>query len=308
MSCLQEIVSRFPIRKKDEQKDAFLKWAGQQARMLGYDARVEEAGKKGQHRNFVVGDPEKTQVVFTAHYDTPAVSFMPNIMMPRNLILFYLYQFCIVGVLLAVSLAAMFAAEYFIRDAQISMIIFLVVYYALLIAMIKGPANKNNVNDNTSGVAAVFALMEKLSADVREKAAFILFDNEEKGKLGSKAYAAAHENVKKNTLVINMDCVGVGDDVLVIAKPLAQAMGEYACLKESFAQENGKTPHFYRSTFSMVNSDQSNFRAGVAVCACRRAPVVGFYTPYLHTKRDTVADEANIGYLADSLSEFVEKL
>ena len=54
----------------------------------------------------------------------------------------------------------------------------LIAYYALLLVMIMGPANKNNVNDNTSGVAAVLRLMESLPQEARERAAFVLFDDE----------------------------------------------------------------------------------------------------------------------------------
>lgn len=305
MSYLEDIKGQFPIRRKDEEKQAFLKWAEDEASRLGYQAKVETLGRGGQHRNLVVGDPETAEVVFTAHYDTPAVSLFPNIMMPRNIPLFMLYQFAIVGVLLIVSLAAMLGAFRLTNHSGASMLVFLLVYYALLFAMIKGPSNKNNANDNTSGVAAVLSLMAALPEDARGKAAFILFDNEEKGKLGSKAYAKAHAAVAKDTLLINMDCVGLGEHMLVVAKPLAQALPSYAVLQENMKSEQGVQTHFFKSATSVVNSDQTAYRAGVVICACRRMRVVGFYTPYLHTRRDTVANEGNIAYLAKSLSDFV---
>ena len=53
--------------------------------------------------------------------------------------------------------------------------------------MLDGKANRHTANDNTSGVAAVMELMARLPEEQRSKAAFILFDNEEKGMLGYSA-------------------------------------------------------------------------------------------------------------------------
>ena len=68
--------------------------------------------------------------------------------------------------------------------------------------------------------------MARLPKEQREKAAFILFDNEEKGRLGSRAFAAANPKIKKQTLLITMDCVGVGEHILVIGKNYARAKTE----------------------------------------------------------------------------------
>ena len=308
VSCLQEIVEKFPIRKTKKQKEAFLAWAKAQAQDMGYDARVEENGRGGAHRNLVVGDPEKAQAVFTAHYDTPAVMPFPNLMMPRNLPLFFLYQFLIVGVLIALCFIPAVGVQAALGVPFLTWLTYMILYFGLLMLMLMGPANRNNVNDNTSGVAAVLSLMAQLPPEVRDSAAFILFDNEEKGKLGSKAYAQAHPQVKKDTLIVNMDCVGVGEHMLLIGKNYARAYNDYALLQQSLAAEGGITPHFYGTAGSTCNSDQHSFRRGTVLCACRKAPVVGFYTARIHTRRDTEANEENIAYLARSLTKFVKAL
>ena len=89
MTFLQEITNRYPIRKREEQKEAFLKYAAAAARKMGYEARVEEDGR---HKNLVVGSPENANVLITAHYDTPANMLLPNLIIPRNIPLFLLYQ------------------------------------------------------------------------------------------------------------------------------------------------------------------------------------------------------------------------
>ena len=308
MNWLEEINQRFPVRKKDEQKERFLDYAVEQARRMGYSARVEENGRSGQNRNFVAGDPEKARVIFTAHYDTPAVMPLPNLMLPRNIPLYILYQILVVGLLILIGLAAAFAVFALTKSRQMILITFLLAYYALLLVMIAGPSNKHNVNDNTSGVASVLRLMETLPEECRAQAAFILFDNEEKGMRGSKAYARQHESIKKNTLVVNMDCVGVGKHMLVIAKNYARVMNEYALLVDSLVPEGEITPHFYGTTGSVMNSDQKSFRCGVGIAACKRKRIVGYYTPNIHTARDTQSDVENVEYLALKLTDFVKAL
>ena len=215
MSYLQDITARFPVRKRDEEKEAFRKWAVAQGKTLGYSARVEELAR-GRHCNVVFGSAEQAQVIYTAHYDTPARLPIPNLMTPRNIPMFALYQLGIILALLLIAVIAFVGAQLLMRNASLSLIIALVVYYALLLLMIAGPANPNNVNANTSGVAAVMETMARMPKEQREKAAFILFDNEEKGRLGSRAFAAVNPKIKKQTLLINMDCVGVGEHILVI--------------------------------------------------------------------------------------------
>ena len=100
MSYLQDITARFPVRKRDEEKEAFRKWAVAQGKILGYFARVEELAR-GRHCNVVFGSPEHAQVIYTAHYDTPARVPIPNLMTPRNIPMFALYQ---LGIILALLL------------------------------------------------------------------------------------------------------------------------------------------------------------------------------------------------------------
>jgi hypothetical protein len=87
MDYLKEINDKYPIRKTEEQKDAFRKYVVNKASEKGIDARVEKLNK---HNNVVIGDPATAKTVFTAHYDTPCASLFPNLMMPRNKGLFYL--------------------------------------------------------------------------------------------------------------------------------------------------------------------------------------------------------------------------
>lgn len=302
MDYLQEIDSRFPIRKSRAQKDAFLAWARGQAAALGYSAKVEELGRASQQRNLVIGNVRQAEMVFTAHYDTPSNMVLPNLMVPRNLPLFWLYQLGVVALLLLISLGAMLGMQALSGSVEAATAAFFTVYFGLLLLMILGPANRHNRNDNTSGVAAVFSLMAAMAPSQREKAAFILFDNEEKGKLGSKAYAKEHVQAGYTAVVVNFDCVGTGDHILTVAGKLARKTPQYARLCQALTDGDGFRVHHFPALGSAMNSDHKSFKCGIGVCACRRARGVGFYTPYIHTRRDTQGRSENIDFLAARLA------
>lgn len=306
MTYLEQLVEKFPIRRSMEQKEAFRKHVLKEASSLGYRAKVESSG--GKHDNIVIGSPEKAQVTFTAHYDTPAVNFLPNIMMPRNILLFFFYQFLIVGLMLLAALIVGVIANALLHDVQTSYIIGWLFYMGLLMLMLYGPSNKHNVNDNTSGVATLLETMAKIPPEHRDRVAFILFDNEEKGLRGSKAYAKEHLEVQYTHLIVNLDCVGVGENILVIVPKLAAKLPPYAQLEEALRAQEGRKALFFPKAGSVCNSDQKSFKCGVAVMACKKRPVVGYYCPSIHTARDTQADQGNIDFLSDGLSAFAALL
>ena len=312
MSFIETLNEKFPIRRKDEQKKAFRDWFVQTAREMGYDARVEVAETKleagGGHQNVVVGNPETAQAIFTAHYDTPASSFLPNVMTPRNRVFFWCYQMLqvlilvVLGVSVGVPLAAITGEDYFGFLAGYA------VYMALLFLMIFGPANKHNVNDNTSGVAAILELMARIPEENRAKAAFILFDNEEKGCRGSKAYAKAHPEIKENGFIVNLDCVGDGEHILVLSGLKARELPQYDAMSDALKMQQGRKLHLFPLETSVFNSDQKNFKTSTAVCACNEGEFIGYCCDRIHTSEDTVCEQANLDFLADGFAAFVGRL
>lgn len=308
MNYLNEIVSRFPIRRKAEQKKAFRDWAVEEIRRLGYNVKVEQTGV-GFHENIVVGNPEKAPVLFTAHYDTPNANFLPNLMMPRNPVLFFLYVMLNVLILLGGSVVIMLLVGGLTGNPDAARIAWIATYFGLLMLMNFGNIpNKNNVNDNTSGVATLLTIMAQLPVEDRQKAAFILFDNEEKGLAGSKAYAKDHQQVAYTRMTVNLDCVGVGENILVLSKKLARQHLEFAPLQRHMEAITTHSVHFFDASGSVSNSDWKNFKCGIAVMACKKAKVVGFYTPHIHTKRDTYADQGNIDAIANAMSVYIQEL
>lgn len=310
MHIHQEMNERFPVRNTKEQKQEFRDYLLEKAQEMGYSACVEATDKKGNTQNVVVGDAERAAVIFTAHYDTPRRAIMPNLMMPRSPLASVGYALLLVVPLLFVSLGARYlAVTYLHLPESIGMLIYLLMYFGIFyFLMLGGPVNPHNANDNTSGCAALLKLMQDLRPEDRNKAAFIFFDNEEKGMVGSSGYAKKHPDIKKDTLIINMDCVANGNQMLLIAKKKAMQDEKYGLLLETLPKHDTIEARFFPSSGSMMNSDHSRFDKGIGVCACKKTPVVGFSCGRIHTPRDTVADVCNLDYLALWMKEFVNQL
>lgn len=305
MTILEEILSAFPVRKTRASKEAFRQWVIAKAEGEGYTVRVEQNGGLGENRNVVIGDPEKAEMIFTAHYDTPPRMLLPNLMVPRNMPLYILYQLTVVAVFLAVAVAVGGAAALLGADRTLAFRLGWLAYMALLCLMLFGPANPHNANDNTSGVAAVLSLMAATAKEDRARVAFILFDNEEKGTLGSRAYAKEHPLVKEERLVINMDCVGVGEHLLFLAPKTVRQTPRWERLMKVAAEDETPGAAFFPLEESRFPSDQRNFKQGMGVCACRRGPRIGYYCAKIHTPRDTRCDQENIDRLTRTLGRLI---
>ena len=305
MAYIDQLIEQFPVRKSRAQKKAFRQWALEEAKRLGYEAREEGDSFS---TNVVVGDPDKAQVIVTAHYDTPAVMPIPNFITPCNVLIYLLYQLVVVGLMLG-AMALVVAVSAMLGMPKLPAIgLGYVVVLVLCGLMMFGPANKHNANDNTSGTAAVLETMARLSEDQRAKMAFVLFDNEEKGMMGSSAFAGAHKAVKKETLLVNMDCVGLGEDILFFAPRLAREHQAYPTLEKVLTAQEGRAVHFFKMEGKFYPSDQSCFKRGVAVCSCKKGKVIGYYCDRIHTPADTIADPVNISVLADGLCAFAQTL
>ena len=309
MNYLDFLNKNYAVRRTDGEKEAFRSYI----RSILPDAKIETTAD-GKNRNVVVGDPLTAKVVCTAHYDTPASSLFPNLMIPRNRLLFFLFQFTPIILVLTAAIAggwlvaAQFAEPGSTDFMRVFLLPYLVIYYGLYFLMYRVFKNPNNYNDNTSGVATILTVIENLSDEQRGTTAFILFDNEELGKKGSKAYFKDHKDAMKDRLLINFDCVGNGEHILFVAMEEAGKREEYQTLQQIFADGEGFSTYFYPIKGSESNSDYKNFPCGIGCMACRRSKRGVFYTPYLHTPKDIVAKNENIQFIADGMIRFISDL
>lgn len=311
----EEILEKYQVRKSNKQKTEFIHYLKKRLSQSGYDAekdiQIEERWKGIlKTRNIVVGDPKKAEVVVTAHYDTCAVLPFPNFMAPTNPFLFLIAQLFVTFLLLFLAalisfLFTLLTNNYFNAGNVVLVVLLLMMYHVMF-----GYRNKHTANDNTSGVIALTRLLEAIPVEHREKICVVYFDNEEKGLFGSSFFAKKHKKSMEDKMLINLDCVGDGKNMVFMAKRKARKDANYPLLTE-IVKEVAKTYSgrvLCRKMLPMMfPSDQSNFNNAIGVCALRKS-IFGMYCARIHTPFDTVCGEENINYLTDALRTFIEKI
>lgn len=299
MNYLNEINKKHPVRRSKEQKNNFIQYTKEELKKYNVNINAETIDK---HTNIIIGDVSKAKVIYTAHYDTPASSVFPNLMFPRNKLLSYIYVFAYAFVIVFFSFVfAFLLQQVFNFNQDILIVVYLGIYLLLFYVCTRLVPNKNNINDNTSGVATIFSLVSEIK---NNDVAYILFDNEEKGKLGSKAYSKKYKDMLKDKLIINFDCVGNGNNVILVCKDKAINHEFYKKINETLKPSNEYDVKIYGMKGSSSNTDFLNFECSLSVMACKKSKLIGYYTPNIHTSFDTVASTKNIDFLVESFSNF----
>ncbi len=305
----RKVMTDFPIRKSRAQKERFRAWLQENLEELGYRPRVEHCKGIVKSDNVVVGDPDSAQVLLTAHYDTCAVLPVPNFITPRNMLVLLLYQLLVLALIMIPAILAEVILLLIWQDAPM-WLCSLLVYGLFLFAvwwMLAGKANKSNVNDNTSGVMTLLEIASALPVEQREKVCFVFFDNEEKGLFGSTAFAKAHKKARKETLVLNFDCVSDGDFLhLFPSKTVRRDVQVMERLERSFQGRGEKTVQVVDG-MGYYPSDQKRFAHGVGICALRKNPVIGYYMNKIHTGRDKVMEEENLLLFRDGVLNWLSQ-
>lgn len=299
-----DVLRVFPVRKSKKQKEAFRDAVSSYLRTIGYEPTVEK-GSMGA-KNLVIGNPETAEYLITAHYDTPANMGMPNFVTPCSLIVFLLYQLLIVLVFLAAAVGIGVLAALAFDDADLASQIGTLAYWIALLLMMFGPANQNNANDNTSGVVTVLEAAKSMPEAARGKVCFILFDLEEAGLIGSASYQKKHKKQTANQVIINLDCVGDGNEIVMFpTKKLRTDDARLEPLRGICGTWGEKSIALHEKGFSIYPSDQANFPLGVGVGAFHRKKWVGLYYSRIHTRKDTVLEESNVNILRAAIVSLI---
>ena len=290
------ILTEYEVRKTGKQKQAFRQWLTPILEQNGWAVR-EEKGSFGA-RNLVIGDPDTAKVIYTAHYDTCVRLPFPNFITPKSIPIYVLYQILLTIVILVAGFAASFLAAVAagLIHPGLTRAGYYVGLYGVLVLLLAGPANPHNANDNTSGVTAVVELALSMPPQLREKCAFVLFDLEESGLYGSSGFSKKHKNVKKDTLLVNMDCVSDGETMLFCFRK--DSRKETDRFRAAFVQDSRIRPEFLTKNY-VYPSDQIHFNRGVGVSAMRSTKRGLLYMNRIHTPRDTVYREENIAWLVE---------
>lgn len=326
----QEIFEKYQVRKTRKQKSSFISFIQEKYK----EAKVEKGGLLGS-RNIVIGDVEKAEAIYTAHYDTCSRLPFPNFLTPKNVLIYALYNVLISSVLLlfyglflfsilAVAFILLFGFYYvsllfgLFSLSSSSVIPFSTLYYGLIpilssisfplffLLVFAGPANKHTANDNTSGVITLCEIYESLSEEEKEKVAFVFFDHEELGLWGSRFFRKKYKKEMKEKLLINFDCVSDGDTIMfVLNKKTKEKYGEK--LERVFGEKEEGKEYIFEDSFSTIYpSDQKGFRYGVGVASFKKKKIIGFYMDKIHTGKDKEWYERNIEGLRKKAKKFLE--
>lgn len=308
----KEIFKKYQIRKNKKQKTAFIEYVHSLAKTHGFLFKTEK-GILGA-RNIIVGDPDTAKVVYTAHYDTCPVLPVPNFITPKNILIYILYQLVILLVLfpvlfvfgLALGIVLGVLTALFELPRLVMLLIELCSIIGIMFILSAGPANKHTANDNTSGVTTLIDIMTDLPEDNKTDVAFVFFDHEELGLLGSMSFASKHKKSMKNKLLVNFDCVSDGENMLFALRRKARVYKDAI----AYAFEDCESVNVDIATRGVFYpSDQSNFPCGVGVAALKKSKRLGvLYMDRIHTKKDVIYREENIDYLKNGSIKLVTYL
>ena len=300
----ERILTDWQIRKTKKQKTNFIEFM--QTQLSGL--QVEQGGFGG-NRNLVLGDVKSAKVLLTAHYDTCARLPFPNFITPKNILVYIGYSllicipfFLLIGVLSTVLglLTDDFMIAYFGS--------FLPTMALMLYIFMGGKPNPHTANDNTSGIITLCELIAGMTEEEKAQVAFVFFDNEENGLLGSAFFRKLHkkEGVDQK-LLINFDCVSDGDHMLFVqSKAALKSYGE--ALKAAFQSTAEKTVYLEKSSSTMYPSDQANFPMGVGVAALKKKKFIGLYMNRIHTPKDTMFQRENIAFFVEGTQRLLKSI
>lgn len=295
-SQAQKVLGEMQVRKSSREKREFRAWLSGELKRLGWTV-TEEHGFFAGH-NVIAGDPEKAEVLFTAHYDTQAVLPVPNFITPRNLPIYIFYQLLLCLPLLLAVFAVGVGTAVLDAPLEAALVLSYAVCFFFLWWLFFGKANRHTANDNTSGVVTLLEIAAALRLEDRDKVCLVFFDNEERGMLGSSHFAGKRKAVRQNALVLNFDCVSDGDFIQFFpTKALKRDANALQELETAFTGWGDKQVEVVRGA-GFYPSDNACFNRAYGVCALKKGRF-GYYMDRIHTNRDTVFQEENIALLRD---------
>ena len=264
----------FPVRRKPTEKEKFRLWLVGTLREQGYQPKLQHRETAlrigGDVTNVVVGDPDKAKLILVAHYDTGVRTLLPPFYMPTRPLTAFLYLALTPVLALLGSFVLSFALTFPFNAPYLTLPLFLILMVTALLYLRFGPSETRNLNDNTSGVAALLETSAALTPGCRDKVAFAFLDGGFGGLSGAKGFRARYPSAKEKT-VINVNCVAEGGELLILPNKYSRWDGEVLdAILDSF--ENGEHTTTFLKTDGLIYypSDNRAFRHSFAICACEK--------------------------------------
>lgn len=294
-----DVLQQYPVRKSRKQRQAFRDAV--QAYAEKFDCAVTTEQGSGGCRNLIIGDPESALYWVTAHYDTPARLWGPNLTMPCNAMMFALCQILNAAVLMLPAMliwAGVFWKTGNLLYAHGSLLAAVLVSVLLIFC---GPANRHNANNNTSGVVTLLEILSSMPPRMRSKVCFVLFDKEEMGQSGSENFCKAHKGLVGKKTVLNLNCVGDGDTLMLFPSEQMKSDPWLRSLERSLGR---KQIRIAAGKFCEISWDHHSYPRSISVMALHHGKL-GYWLGRTHTRRDKILDQTNINILRACLISYI---
>ncbi len=275
------ILNNHQMRFYRFQKNRFTKYVEE-----NFDVTIQ---KSLVSRNIIIGDP-MAKTVIMAHYDTP-----PNM----NFMLATTPLFGMVGaqifVLVLTLILIFFLPIIFDNIVTIMIIQLLIFIYFILMLVIP---NRNNVNDNTSGVILALELAKQFQDN--KDICIVLTDFEEYGLIGAFAFKRKYGTSGRDVIVV--DCVAQGSEIALISTGKTNRS-----LYDIF---KGHTKHNLASYKSKLLASD-NVAVGnnaVLISGVDQGKVTGLVIPNMHTNKDKHFDQVIYDDIKLCLSKYIANI
>ena len=309
MSRFAERIAReCPVRFKPKEKEAFRLFAMGALREMGYDPKLQHRETMlkvgGRVTNVVAGDPETAKLILIAHYDTPIRTLLPPLILPTRPVTAFLYMALTPLCVLLGGFVVSFALTFAVNAPQWTLPLFLLLLLAALLYLRFGPAETRNLNDNTSGVAALLETAAALTPRYRGEVAFALLDGGFGGMGGARAFRAKYPSSREKT-VINLSCVAEGSELLILPSKYSRWNGEVLDAMLAGFENGAHTTVFLKTDgLTYYPSDNRAFRYSFAICACDKVPGFGRLIRPLRARE---ISEEHITILKEGLCKLIAK-
>lgn len=229
-----------------------------------YDCTFHQ-NKSGGIRNIIIGDLNNAKVIYTTSYDTPTISQSDTIPFPESKLLHFL---TIGAKIIFLLFLIMIPVLIFCFGMETSNFYFLVFF--LPIMLFSNSQAKHT--KNTSGVATLIELIDKMDDEDKKNCAFVFFDASEYYRIGSKIFYKAHKELLDSKLVVNLDGTGTGENILFTYK------------KENESYVENLNPYFEnlnnlklqkKEKFRRHHSDHLSFKNSVCISTASHTKIFG---------------------------------
>lgn len=304
----ERILREYPVRRRPEEKEKFRLWLMGTLRELGYQPELQSRQSAlqfgGNVLNVVAGDPERAKLILVAHYDTAIRSLLPPMYMPTRPLTAFLYLALTPALVLIGSFVLSFALTFPINAPYLTLPLFLLLLVTALLYLRFGPSERRNLNDNTSGVAALLETAATLTPRYRGEVAFAFLDGGFGGLSGAKGFRARYPSAKEKT-IINLCSVAEGSELLVLPNKNSRWDGALLdAILDSF--ENGEHTTVFLKTDGLTYfpSDNRAFRYACSICACE---TVRGFGRLVRPLKATDIDEEKTQILKKGLCKLIER-